>query len=105
MIGSIFRLVNIKRDNDGIWNIRMILCSDNDHQLQSLFQHMKKKIGAGETNLFNFGHVLSNMGKLDDAEKYYRRFLNQLSDDHQDIIVTFLDWEEWQMIKATMNLV
>jgi hypothetical protein len=41
MIGSIFRLVEMKHGTDGIWNIRMVLCSENDHQLQSLFRHMK----------------------------------------------------------------
>ena len=89
MIGSIFRLVEMKRDVDGIWNIRMILCSENDHQLQSLFQHMKKELGDGDTNLSSFGHVLRDMGKLDDAEKYYHRYLNQLSDDHPDISVCY----------------
>jgi tetratricopeptide (TPR) repeat protein len=85
MVGTIFRLVQMKRDSDGIWNIRMMLCSENDHQLQSLFQHMKNERGAGETDLLQFGHVLRNMGKLNDAEKYYRRYLDQLSADHPDI--------------------
>jgi tetratricopeptide (TPR) repeat protein len=85
MVGTIFRLVQMKRDSDGIWSIRMMLCSENDHQLQSLFQHMKNELGAGETNLLHFGDVLRKMGKLDDAEKYYRRYLDQLSADHPDI--------------------
>jgi tetratricopeptide (TPR) repeat protein len=85
MVGTIFRLVQMKRDSDGIWNIRMMLCSENDHQLQSLFQYMKKKLGTGKTDLLQFGHVLRDMGKLDDAEKYYRRYLDQLSADHPDI--------------------
>ena len=85
MIGSIFRLVEIKCDDDGVWNIRMVLCSENDHQLQPLFQHMKNELGTGDTNLLRFGHVLKDMGKLDDAEKYFHRYLNQLPDDDPDI--------------------
>jgi tetratricopeptide (TPR) repeat protein len=85
MVGTIFRLVQMKRDSDGIWNIRMMLCSENDHQLQSLFEHMKNELGAGETNLLHFGDVLRRMGKLDDAEKYYHCYLDQLSADHPDI--------------------
>jgi tetratricopeptide (TPR) repeat protein len=81
MIGSIFRLDQIERDHEGFWNIRMKLCSDNDHQLQTLFQYMKDELGTGETNVLVFGHILRKMGKLDYAEKYYRRFLNQFSYD------------------------
>ncbi len=73
MIGSMFRLVEINRDNYGIWNIRMVLCSANDHQLQSPFQHMKNELESGETNLCNFGNILRRMGKLNNAEKQYHR--------------------------------
>jgi len=79
MVGSIFRLDKIECDNEGIWNIQMVLCSDNDHQLQTLFQHMKNELGSEETNILVFGHLLRKMSKLDDAEKYYRRFLKEFS--------------------------
>jgi tetratricopeptide (TPR) repeat protein len=82
MIGSIFRLVEVRRDNYGIWNIRMMLCSENDNQLQVLFQHMKNQLGTKATDLYNFGGILREMGKLDEAEKYYHRYLDQLPDDH-----------------------
>ncbi len=82
MIGSIFRLVNIDRDRDGILIVRMKLCSNNDNQLKSLFQHMKKKGINGETTLLSFGHLLKDMGKWDDAEKYYHRFLTESSDKY-----------------------
>lgn len=84
MCGSIFRINEVKRDKDSIWNIRLVLCSTDDEQLQSLFQHMKNELGDGQTNLLQFGHVLRDMGKLNDAEKYYRCYLKQLSDDHVD---------------------
>jgi len=89
MVGTIFRLVKMKRESDGIWNIRMMLCSENDHQLKSLFQHMKNELGAGETTLLRFGDVLRKMGKLDDAEKYYYCYLGQLSSDHPDISLCY----------------
>ncbi len=89
MVGSIFRLNNIFIDNDGIWIIQMNLCSYNDHHLQTLFQHMKKQLDVGETNLLNFGTILQNMGKVDHAEKYYIRLLNQLSNDHREVPVCY----------------
>jgi tetratricopeptide (TPR) repeat protein len=79
MVGSIFRLDSIQCDNEGVWNIRMTLCFDDDHQLQTLFQYMKNELGTGATNVLVFGHLLRKMGKLNDAEKYYRYFLNELS--------------------------
>jgi hypothetical protein len=79
MIGSIFKLVQMKCDTNRIWNIRMVLCSENDHQLKTLFQHMKNEFSTGSTTLYRFGRVLCDMGKLNDAEKYYHRYLNQLS--------------------------
>ncbi|CAF4397030.1 unnamed protein product, partial [Adineta steineri] len=51
MIGSIFKINEIKHDdNNGIWNIQLVLCSNNDHQLQSLFQYMQDELGYGETS-------------------------------------------------------
>lgn len=81
MLGSIFRLSNIERDHEGIWNIRMVLCSDDNHQLQTLVHYMQEELGTGQTNTLVFGHVLRKMGKLDDAEKYYYAFLEQFSYD------------------------
>ena len=86
MMGSIFRLNDIYRDEDRVWIIRMTLCSDSDHDLKTLFDHMKNKYGDGETSLYSFGHVLRKMGKFDEAEKYYRRLLNELPSDHGDIV-------------------
>jgi tetratricopeptide (TPR) repeat protein len=82
MIGSIFRLVDIARDQDGILIVRMKLCSNNDHHLNSLFQHMQMGDKNGKTNLVSFSNVLESMGKWDDAEKYYHRLLNKLPDNH-----------------------
>lgn len=89
MNGSIFRLVKIERDSNEIWNIHTELCSENDHQLKTLFQHMKNELGIGQTNLYNFGHVLSTMDKFDHAEKSFRLYLNQLSDDHSHISLCY----------------
>ncbi|UJR32366.1 hypothetical protein I4U23_019828 [Adineta vaga] len=79
MVGSIFRLDHISCDSEGIWNIRMVLCADNDHHLQTLFQHMKNEFDHVQTNTLILGHLLRKMGKLDDAEKYYRLSLEIFS--------------------------
>ena len=81
MIGSIFRLIEIDRDNDQqIWIIKMKLCGDDEHQLKKLFDHMKKEYGGGnnDVNLRFFGNVLRRMGKYDLAENMYYRLLDEL---------------------------
>ncbi len=85
MVGSIFQIINIDRDQDGVLIVRMKLCSNNDHHLKTLFQHMEKEYMDRETTLLNFARLLEDMGKLDDAEKYYRRSLNELPGNYGDI--------------------
>ncbi|CAF1236295.1 unnamed protein product, partial [Rotaria sordida] len=74
MVGCIFRLIDIYRDdNEQIWIIKMQLAEDNDHDLKKLFNQLKADYGGGEneTNLQSFGDVLQLMGKYDSAEKIY----------------------------------
>ncbi|CAF1113659.1 unnamed protein product [Adineta steineri] len=78
MIGSIFRLNNIDRNDDQIWTIKMTLCNDDEHDLKQVLMHMKQQIENEETNLRTLGNVLWEMGKFDLAEKYFTRSLKQL---------------------------
>ncbi|CAF0877888.1 unnamed protein product [Adineta steineri] len=79
MIGSIFRLNNIYRNDDQIWIVEMTLCNDDEHDLKQVLMHMKQQINNEETNLRILGNVLWEMGKFDLAEKYFIRSLKQLS--------------------------
>ncbi|CAF1394746.1 unnamed protein product [Adineta steineri] len=78
MIGSIFRLNNIHRNDDQIWIIKMTLCNDDEHDLKQVLMYMKQQIEDGEMNLRILGNVLWEMGKFDLAEKYFTRSLQQL---------------------------
>ncbi|CAF3480274.1 unnamed protein product [Rotaria sp. Silwood1] len=90
ILGSIFQLINIYHHQDGIWMIQIKLCSYNDRQLKSLFQYIKNEYDDEEKTLLSFGHILEDMGKYDDAEKYYRRLLNELTYDHIDLAACYL---------------
>ena len=79
MIGSIFRLGNIHRDQNGIPTVGMKLCSLHEHRLKALFQHKQKKTKSGKIDLLDLAEILSDMGKWDDTEKYYHHFLNESS--------------------------
>ncbi|CAF0738460.1 unnamed protein product [Adineta steineri] len=78
MIGSIFRLNNIDRNDDQIWIIKMTLCNDDEHDLKQVLMYMKQQIENEETNLRTLGKLLWKMGKFDLAEKYFNRLLQEL---------------------------
>ena len=78
MLGSIFRLNDIIRENDQIWTIRMTMCSDDEHDLKKVLIYMKNQDRKSETNLRTLGKLLWEMGKLTLAEKYYSRLLHEL---------------------------
>ena len=103
MVGSIFRLTDIWFDESRPWTIRMKLCSDNDHDLKSTFEHMKNEYGCGETTLLSFGNVLENMGKFDEADKYFLRLLQELPADHKDIAIAITVSAMYHKIEATVT--
>ncbi|CAF1482233.1 unnamed protein product, partial [Rotaria sp. Silwood1] len=83
MMGSIFRLNSVDRSSeDNIWIIRMTLCSENESDLKNVLQYMKQQLGTEETNLQTLGKVLWDMGRLDLAERYFIRLLNNLPENH-----------------------
>ncbi|CAF1368927.1 unnamed protein product [Adineta steineri] len=79
MIGSIFRVDSIKRrDDDEVWIVRMELCSENKNVFEEVLADMKKEYCSEATNFHTLGKLLWEMNKLDLAEKYFARFLEQL---------------------------
>ncbi|CAF0992895.1 unnamed protein product [Rotaria sordida] len=84
-LGSIFRLINIHHQSDGLWIIRLSLCQDNDQQLNKIFQSFKTTENKERINILSFGNFLRKIGKLNEAEKYFTRLLNELSDNYQII--------------------
>lgn len=85
MPGSIFRTKEVKCDNEGVWTIRVVMCSDDDHELKTLFEHMNKEYYHEDLSLLSFGDVLRRMGKFDDAETYYNWYLTELPANHRKI--------------------
>ncbi|CAF0747207.1 unnamed protein product [Adineta steineri] len=95
MLGSIFRLNSIIRDDENeIWIIQMCLCSDDEHNLKQILMDMKNEIGDGETNLCILGTVVRRMGHFDLAKKYYYRCLDELSQNDPLILTVYKDLAE-----------
>ncbi|CAF1270557.1 unnamed protein product [Adineta steineri] len=90
MLGSIFRLVDLSHDRNGVWTIKLSLCSDQDLDLKEILNHMKSQNTEENIKLIKLGDILRQMGKYDEAEKYYHRCLNKLSsDDDRNISICY----------------
>ena len=89
MLGSIFRINEVQQSKDReYWTIRLTLCSDDDHDLKTIFEYLKNDQGGndGEMNLVSFGDIVYRMGRLAEAEKYFHDLLNeQLLNNNDEI--------------------
>ncbi|CAF2022661.1 unnamed protein product [Rotaria magnacalcarata] len=86
MFGSIFRLESMyeERNSKGgtIYVIRMTFCADHNENVEVLYQSMKNDLNIqdiGSTNLRDLGNALIEMGKFNEAERYFRRLLRGVS--------------------------
>lgn len=85
MSGSIFQINEVRQDDSGIWIIKLQLSSDQNHNLKVLYKHMRGELCKSSISILSYGNVLRVMGKLDHAEKFYHRYLHELSPDHPDV--------------------
>ncbi|CAF0895731.1 unnamed protein product [Rotaria sp. Silwood1] len=83
MLGAIFRLNNIILNEDNIWVCHLSLCSDQDSDLKSRINQIKREYIDQQNTIFSLGNILHQMKKYDDAEKYYRRLLTEFLNDHK----------------------
>jgi tetratricopeptide (TPR) repeat protein len=91
MLGSIFRLLDIRpgeNEEKNAWIIEMKLCGDNDNELIDIINEIKANNGESddETSLLLFAHAVRDMGKFDDAKKYYDLALKEQSQDNKKMI-------------------
>jgi tetratricopeptide (TPR) repeat protein len=104
MLGSIFRINNIYLDTQ-VWIIKMRLCSDNDHDVKFLFDHMKHDYNRyGKTHEGIFGIILTRMGKFDQAEKYFHRLLKELPPNDRNVNICYQNLSQIAMQKGDYDL-
>jgi tetratricopeptide (TPR) repeat protein len=80
MIATIFRLVDIREENE-ITVIQMELCNGNYGHDVKLFEYMQKESEEYDECL-SLGHILRTAGMYNKAEQFYNRMLNELTNDH-----------------------
>ena len=85
MAGSIFHVISIDQQPDSIiYVVHLSLYSQDEHDVKELFKYIREDIGE-ENNLYTLGKLLSKSGKLNVAERCFRQFLNESSDDDPNI--------------------
>jgi tetratricopeptide (TPR) repeat protein len=85
MAGSIFRMIGIDLNMNGISVIQLSLCNDDDHNLKRLFEHMRDDIPP-ECIPLTYGIVLANASKIEQAERFFRNVLKDLPADDSLVI-------------------
>ena len=78
MIGSIFRLKNIREEN-GIVFVELVLCNSSDPHVNDVREHMHDEMK--ESNLLSLCEMLLRAGKFTEGELYIERLLKGLPQD------------------------
>ncbi|CAF1310273.1 unnamed protein product [Didymodactylos carnosus] len=78
MLGLIFRLVCVEFDDkENVWRIELVLQSENDYELKNVLNYKKEDM-EDKTSLLSLGRLLSDMGKLNQAQKYFYCVIDDL---------------------------
>jgi tetratricopeptide (TPR) repeat protein len=85
---SIFRIGQVKQinENNRLWQVDLILTSDNDSQLCALTEYRREEIG-GLTGWHRLGHLLIKLGHFNKAEELYEILLKQAKDESEKAII------------------
>ncbi|CAF3603186.1 unnamed protein product [Rotaria sp. Silwood1] len=82
---TVFRIVDIQEIENRLWQIDLIVTSDDDPHLTNLTKYIRNEID-GSTALHRMGHLMIKLGKFDKAEEFYNKLLNQTSDNNYEAI-------------------
>jgi tetratricopeptide (TPR) repeat protein len=82
---SIFRIGEISRLENRVWQVELILTADTDPQLSILTKRIRREV-AGSTGWHRLGKLLIKTGSFNKAEEVYRMLLKKTSiDDHKEL--------------------
>ncbi|CAF3958052.1 unnamed protein product [Rotaria sp. Silwood1] len=77
-MGAVFRIESVDINDDGIWNVKLKLTSEEDTELSQLAEYISED--ALSTNpLGSLARLMMDMGKYDKAEKYHLMLLEDPS--------------------------
>ncbi|CAF3863078.1 unnamed protein product [Rotaria sp. Silwood1] len=90
-VGSIYRVLDVRRADGKLWTIKMRLCSEDENNLRRTLEHMKMEyvVEGHEQRRLLFATRLIQMNKLDEAEKHLRHLYETLPHDHKDVVLLY----------------
>jgi tetratricopeptide (TPR) repeat protein len=89
MAASIFSLTDITCNDDQLWIVKMTLCTDEEYD--SIFNSIQMKEQNEQNNLRTFAKILWKMDKLDLADEYYHRLINELPSNDPLLMIVYED--------------
>ncbi|CAF3152972.1 unnamed protein product, partial [Rotaria sp. Silwood2] len=85
MLGSIFKIVSIERiEDEKLWSIKFVLSSNGESGMKPANESLKTTLG-NQATLISLGNLFYEMGRLNTAEKYYKKLLNVLNKDDRNL--------------------
>ncbi|CAF4604676.1 unnamed protein product [Rotaria socialis] len=86
-IGTVFCIVSITEDTNGIWHVKLNLSTDEDKEIRKVVDYFRRKM-LKKTTLRDLGDYLKDMGQYDKAISYYRVVLERftINDENEDIL-------------------
>jgi tetratricopeptide (TPR) repeat protein len=83
---SVFRIGQMKQidENSHLWQVELLLTSDNDPQLHALTESMREQT-KGSTGWYRLGDLLLTLGYFDKAEELYNIILQQTSNEDEKV--------------------
>lgn len=82
---SVFRIGQIKKldKNDRLWQVDLIMTSDNDPQLHALTERIQEDTLPDQKGWYRLGELLIQLGQFDKAQQVYDALLDQTFDQGQ----------------------
>ncbi|CAF1399813.1 unnamed protein product [Adineta steineri] len=77
---SVFRIGDIKEinGNNRLWEVELILTSDNDPQLSALTEHIREETSPHQKGWHRLGQLLIKLGQINKAQNVYEVLLDQI---------------------------
>ncbi|CAF1073618.1 unnamed protein product [Rotaria sordida] len=82
---TVFRIGDVKKIENEVWQVDLTLTSDDDQQLKILSKHMIEDLDGG-TTWQQLGHLMYKMGQFKKGEEIYQMLLNITSVNDEDQI-------------------
>ncbi|CAF4155923.1 unnamed protein product [Didymodactylos carnosus] len=84
-IGTIFRIESVEKQTETkIWDVKLILNSDDDEQMKVLSKQISEEADGG-SDLNMLGFLLIQIGEYAKAERYFRRLINNTLPNDPDM--------------------